>query len=130
MLELKYTDKCRLAGNVEVPCHISRNKRDHGIDLTLRINMNGVSVKDLINAALPNIRIKWQNSVGRKNIDMFTANQVVDVDFTKPTEYVIPREVKIDAYKRQLIASGIDELTAETLAVKLVDNPELARIAR
>ena len=130
MLELRYSDKCYLTGSVKIPCHISRNKRDHGIDLTLRINMKGVNVKDLINAALPNIRIKWQNSVGRRNIEMFTTNQVVDVDFRRPTEYVVPREAKIDAYKRQLIASGIDELTADVLAVKLVDNPELAKIAR
>ena len=106
---------------VEVPCHISRTKNDIGIDVKLRININA-SVAAIVNAALPNVRIRWQNSVGRKHIDAFTNGQTIDVDFMKPTEFTLSREQKVKLLAIQLIKAGVGETDAVELASKLVDN--------
>ena len=122
MLKISYADKCRLNGNVQIPCHVSKDKRDKGIDVTLNIDMNNVSVKELIDMALPNIRIKWQNSIGRKNIELFNNGQMIDVDFKHPTTFTLSREQKVKLLSYQLTKAGVDRADAIKLAEKLVDN--------
>lgn len=122
MLELKYANRCLVSGTIETPCHVSRNKNDKGKDLTLRISLDHISVKEILDNAIPAIRVKWQNSVGRKNIELFNDGQTIDVNFRRPTEFTLSREQKVKLLSYQLTKAGVDRADAIKLAEKLVDN--------
>lgn len=95
--------------------------------VTLRIRLTNVPLKDIITPALSTKRIVWQNNVARKNFNKFKNGQIVEIDFGGAGKNVKSREDIILETKTMFMKAGLDEATALELATKAVDNPEMVK---
>lgn len=93
--------------------------------LTLRFNLNGVPLRDIIQKALSTSRISWQNGPGRSKFDTWKDRQVIEVDFSSPAKRIKSREESIEELKAAFQKAGLPKEQAAQLATKAVDNPEV-----
>ena len=87
-------------GHVDVPCSFKADKdsdestRKH---VTLRMQFQGVNLRDIISAATSPKKITWQNGPGRGKFDSWTNRQVVKISFTSPAAKIkTPEEQQAD----------------------------------
>lgn len=91
--------------------------------LTLRIHMNNVPLRDLITKSLRPVVIAWQNSIGRTKFNHWTNHSTVNIDFGSPGKQVKTREENIEDLKVAFCKAGVDEGQALELATKAIDDP-------
>lgn len=91
--------------------------------LTLRVHVNQVPLRDLITKALRPIVIAWQNTSGRTKFNSWTNHSTVDIDFTSPGKQVKTREENIEDLRVAFCKAGVDEVQALELATKAIDDP-------
>jgi len=95
--------------------------------VTLRLNFNNVSLRDVINKSCKPQVISWQNNVGRPKFGSIKAGSVISVDWASPAKKVKTPEEQIAELKAQFMKAGLDDGMATELATKAVMNPELTR---
>ena len=93
--------------------------------LNLNIHMNNVSLQDVITKALRPVVISWQNGPGRSKFTTWKHNGSVDIDFKSPAKKVKTRDELIEDARLTFMKAGIGDVDAMTMAIKVVDNPEL-----
>ena len=91
--------------------------------LTLRVHMNSVPLRDLITKSLRPTVIAWQNGIWRNKFDSWTNHSTVEIDFTSPAKKVKTREENISELHQAFMKAGVDKDQALELATKAVDNP-------
>ena len=91
--------------------------------LTLRVHMNSVPLRDLITKSLRSVTIAWQNSSGRSRFEKWTNHSTVDIEFNSPNKKVKSNEEKINELFVGFCAAGVEKDQALELATKAVNNP-------
>lgn len=113
-----------LTGTFDVNTSIKAFKdSDEVKQLTLRVHMNSVPLRDLITKSLRPTVIAWQNGIGRNKFDSWTNHSTVEIDFTSPAKKVKTRKENISELHQAFCKAGVDKDQALELATKAVDNP-------
>jgi len=95
---------------------------DEKKQVTLRMNMVNMPIKDVLSLAAQSARIAWVNNVGRKQFDVWENGQVVNVDMASPGKAPVDNTA---AMIKAFIAAGINPEQAKMLAKAAVENPAL-----
>ena len=107
-----------ITGHVDVPCSFKADKdsdestRKH---VTLRMQFQGVNLRDIISAATSPKKITWQNGPGRGKFESWTNRQVVEMSFTAPATRIKTPEEQQAEYVA-LFTSATPERQAEMIA--------------
>lgn len=113
-----------LTGTFNVNTSIKAYKdSDEVKQLTLRIHVNNIPLRDIVTKALRPVVIAWQNSPGRSKFNTWTNHSTVEVDFTSPAKKIKSREDNISDLHQAFMKAGVDKVQALELATKAVDNP-------
>ena len=87
-------------------CSISPDKdSDDSKNITLKVKFDGVPLQGVFDKAISQTVIQWQNGPGRKKFDIWSNNQVVEVNFKSPARTTIDPMTQILA---EATAAGID----------------------
>lgn len=113
-----------VTGTFDVNTSIKAFKESDEVkQLTLRVHMNSVPLRDIVTKSLRSVVIGWQNGQGRSKFNTWTNHSTVDIDFTSPAKQVKTREENIEDLRSAFCRAGVDEKQALELATKAVDNP-------
>lgn len=113
-----------VTGTFDVETSIKAFKEADEIkQLTLKITMNNVSLRDIVTKSLRPVVIAWQNSIGRSKFNSWTNHSVVAIDFSSPSKKVKTREENISELEQAFCKAGVDEKQALELATKAIDDP-------
>ena len=95
--------------------------------INLNVHMNNASLQDIMSKALRTTVISWANGPGRSKWNTWKHNGSVDIDFKAPGKKIKTREESIEDAKLTFMKAGVDVDSALTMAIKVVDNPELVQ---
>lgn len=124
MTNITKVNEYTLTGTFDVITSIKAFKESDEVkQLTLRVHMNNVPLRDLITKSLRPVVIAWQNGQGRSKFNTWTNHSTVDIDFTSPSKQVKTREENISDLHQAFCRAGVDNEQALELATKAVDNP-------
>jgi hypothetical protein len=108
----------RVNGTVSIDASFKRDGESTEVKtVTLRVNLDNVSLADIIADALKPKRITWQNNVARKHFDSIDNRSTVDINYSTPGK----RELSTNELVAKLATktSDIDGLIAQLEAYKL-----------
>ena len=72
---------------------------DDSKQLTLRVHMAQIPLRDIITKSLRSVVIAWQNSPGRSKFNHWTNHSTINIDFGSPAKQVKTREENIEDLK-------------------------------
>lgn len=98
----------RVNGTVSINASFKRDGESAEVKtVTLRVNLDNVSLADIIADALKPKRITWQNNVARKHFDSIDNRSTVDINYSTPGK----REMSTDEIVDKLV-NKTDDLDA------------------
>lgn len=113
-----------VSGTFDVNTSIKAFKdSDEVKQLTLRIHVEDVPLRDIVTKSLRPVVIAWQNGPGRSKFSSWKNHGTVDIDFTSPAKKVKTREENISELHQAFMKAGVSNEQALELATKAVDNP-------
>lgn len=117
-----------ITGTFDVNTSIKAFKdSDEVKQLTLRVHVNQVSLRDIVTKALRPVVIAWQNGQGRSKFNNWINHSTVDIDFGSPGKQVKSRKENIEDLRIAFCKAGVDEIQALELATKAIDNPAVIK---
>jgi len=126
MENIKSIGDYTVTGIYDIECSLKRDKDStESKQVTLRVHVNSIPLKDIVTKALSPVKISWQNGPGRNKFDSWKNRSVVDIDFKSPGTSVKTREESIEELKVAFMKAGLPKEQALELATKSVDNPEV-----
>ena len=95
--------------------------------LTLRVHVNQVPLRDIVTKSLRPVVIAWQNGSGRGKFNNWINHSTVDIDFGSPGKQVKTREEDIEDLRIAFCKADVEEKQALELATKAIDNPTVLK---
>lgn len=90
----------RVNGTVSIDASFKRDgESTESKTVTLRVNLDNVSLADIIADALKPKRITWQNNVARKHFDSIDNRSTIDINYSTPGK----RELSTDEIVGKLV---------------------------